>query len=361
MKRHLLLLMLTLALTGLAAVALAQGPEPTRPWQTPAQAGTFYWLLVALTLLGLLAFTFWALYGRARPRRWTTAGYHALGALVVVMTLFTLVLYVIPATQAERIPPTDRAWDWQPGEVLKDPGGSGLTGEPYRGYLVYLANGCTYCHTLYLRPQDIETGWGEGARPEDVSQIGDFVHYPFTLLGTQRDGPDLSLIGRRIPDMTYHIEHLKDPRAFRARSIMPSYRYLSERDLWDLAAFLVSLGNDPDDLRAGRVGPPTRPGLSELAKRGQQLYRQLGCVGCHTVDGSPSTGPTWKGLYGKAREVTLPDGTTQTVIADEAYLKESIVQPKAKVVKGFPAIMPAYPQLSGEELSALIEYIESLK
>ena len=354
-----LLSSLGVGLVGLPA--WAQGEAAVRPLPSPAEASPLYWALVALTVAGILGFTLWALYGRPRERRWTTAGYHALGALVIFMTLFTLVLYVIPATQAARIPPTDRAWDWKPGEVLQDPGGSGLTGEPYRGYLVYLANGCVYCHTLYLRPQDVETGWGEGARPEDVSQLGDFVNYPFTMLGTQRDGPDLTLVGRRIPDMTYQIEHLKDPRKFKPRSIMPSYRYLSERDLRDLAAFLVSLGNKPDDLRAGRVGPPEPAGLSELAKKGQQLYRELGCVGCHTVDGSPSTGPTWKGLFGAEREVQLPDGTTQTVVADEAYLRESIVDPNAQVVQGFPAIMPAYPQLGDEELNALIEFIKSLK
>ena len=353
-------LVLALGLGAFAFSAWAQEaqPEPVRPLPSPAEASPFYWVLVGVAFLGILAFAVWALYGPLRERRWTTVGYHALGALVLLITLFTLVLYIIPATQAARIPPTDRAWNWKPGETLEDPGGSGLTGEPYRGYLVYLANGCVYCHTLYLRPQDIGTGWGEGAGPEDVSQIGDFVEYPFTLLGTQRDGPDLSLIGRKIPDMTYQIEHLKDPRKFKARSIMPSYRYLPERDLRDLAAFLVSLGNKPEDLRAGRVGPRGQPGLSELARLGQQLYRDQGCVSCHTVDGSPSLGPTWKGLYGSERE--LEDGTT--VIADEEYLELSIFEPNAQIVKGYRPVMPAYrSKLTEEELHGIIEYIKTLK
>jgi len=337
----------------LVIIGLAQEFEPR---EAPAQAGWLYWLLVAIAALGLLAFTLWALYGRARPRAWTTAGYHALGALVIVITLFTLVLYVIPATQGMRLEPTGRAWDWKPGQLLKDPGGSGLEGEPYRGYLVYLANGCTYCHTLYLRPQDIETGWREGARPDEVSKMGDYVNYPFTMLGTQRDGPDLTVIGRKIPDMNYHIEHLKDPRKFKPRSIMPSYSYLSERDLRDLAAFLVSLGNKPQDLRAGLVGPKPQPELSELARQGGELYRDLGCVGCHTTDGAPSTGPTWLGLFGSER--TFTDGTS--ALADEAYLEEAIRDPAAKIVQGFPNIMPPYPQLKDEEIKAIIEYIRSL-
>jgi cbb3-type cytochrome oxidase cytochrome c subunit len=338
------------------SVFIAGFSRQLEPGEAPAEAGWLYWLLVIIVAVGLLAFTIWALYGRMRPRRWTTAGYHALGALVIVITVFTLVLYVIPATEGMRLPPTERAWDWKPAEALKDPGGSGLEGEPYRGYLVYLANGCTYCHTLYLRPQDIETGWREGTRPEEISKMGDYVNYPFTMLGTQREGPDLTVIGRKIPDMTYQIEHLKDPRRFKPRSIMPSYRYLSERDLRDLAAFLVSLGNDPDDLRAGLVGPPKPAELSPLAQKGMELYRQLGCVGCHTVDGTVSAGPTWLGLFGSER--TFTDDTS--AIADEAYLEEAIRDPAAKILQDFPNIMPPYPQLSEEEIEALVEYIKSL-
>lgn len=337
--------------------SLLQRPQPTQPWETPAQAGWIYWLLVAIAALGFFVFALWALYGRGRPGRVSTAGYHVLGALVIVMTLFTVVLYVIPAREAMNIAPTERAWDWRPGGTLSDPGGSGLAGEPYRGYLVYLANGCTYCHTLYLRPQDVETGWGEGARPEEVSQMGDYVRYPFTMLGTQRDGPDLTVIGRVIPDMTYQIEHLKDPRRFKVRSIMPSYRYLSERDLRDLAAFLVSLGNDPDKLRAGEVGPQARPGLGELAQRGRELYRRLGCVGCHSVDGSSNVGPTWLGLWGSER--ALEDGST--VAVDEDYIEESILVPGAKIVKGYQDIMPGFvDRVTEEEIHALAAYIRSL-
>jgi mono/diheme cytochrome c family protein len=332
-----------------------------QPWQAPAQASPIYWVLVVLAGAGILAFMLWALYGRLRPRRWTTAGYHALGALVIIMTLFTLVLYIIPANQAQQIPPTARAWDWKPGETVTDPGGSGLKGEPYRGYFVYLANGCTYCHTLYLRPEDIKTGWAEGARPDEVSQMGDYVHYPFTMLGTQRDGPDLTVIGRKIPDMRYHIEHLVDPRKFKPKSVMPTYRYLSEKDLRDLAAFLVSLGNDPKKLRAG-IAPTPPPTEDPRIAKGRELYRSAGCVACHSVDGSPNVGPTWKGLFGHDVEVTLPDGSTQIIVADEEYLKEAIVQPAAKIVKGFQNVMPSYEgRFSDEELQALIEYIKSLR
>ncbi|OGF53117.1 MAG: hypothetical protein A2Z21_06920 [Candidatus Fraserbacteria bacterium RBG_16_55_9] len=335
------------------------------PWQAPAEASGLYWLLVALVVGGLLSFTLWTLYGRLRPGRLTTVGYHALGVLVLVLALFTLALYVIPATQAEKIPPTERAWDWKPGETLKDPSGAALEGEPYRGYLVYLANGCTYCHTLYLRPQDIQTGWGEGARPEEVSQMGDYVNYPFTMLGTQRDGPDLTVIGRKIPNMNYHVEHLVNPRKFKIHSIMPTYRYLSEKDLLDLAAFLVSLGNEPQKLRMGQLVPPPPTTEDPRIAQGRGLYNSLSCVACHTLDGASSTGSTWKGLYGRTMEIVLPDGTMQSITADDAYLRESMVDPSAKVVSGFSNVMPNIRQLAGrdvteEEIQALIAFIKSL-
>lgn len=100
----------------------------------------------------------------------------------------------------------------------------------------------------------------------------------------------------------------------------------------------------------------TDTGADPLVVQGQQLALNRGCLGCHTVDGAPMVGPTWKGLFGKQEE--LADGTTATV--DEAYLRESIVEPNARIVKGFQPLMPAYATLSDAELEALIAYIKSL-
>jgi len=341
----------------LARAQMAHGDM--RPWSGPAEAGWLYWLIVAVVLAALLGFALWSLYGRHKAEKTSTRHYHALGSLVVLMTLFTLVLYLIVAFRARSTPPTERAWDWRYGEVLHDPGGADLAGEPYRGYQVYLSQGCVYCHTLYLRPEDVRTGWGEGASEEDVSQSGDFVNFPFALLGTQRDGPDLTIIGKKIPDMTYQIEHLKDPRRFKPDSVMPTYDYLSERDLNDLAAFLVSLGNPPEALKSGELGTgPSTPGeeADPLVQQGQSLYRSQGCLSCHSVDGSRNVGPTWQGLFGKTE--TLSDGSQVEV--DAEYLIEAIVEPGASVVQGYPDVMPAYPQLTQEELDALVAYIESL-
>ncbi len=99
---------------------------------------------------------------------------------------------------------------------------------------------------------------------------------------------------------------------------------------------------------------------SELppAELGAKIAETQGCLGCHSLDGSPSAGPTWKGLFG--REETLSDGST--VVVDEDYLRESILDPHAKVVEGFQPIMPTDygDKLSDEEITALIEFIKTL-
>ena len=101
----------------------------------------------------------------------------------------------------------------------------------------------------------------------------------------------------------------------------------------------------------GGIGGPAEPG-----KQGRLIAQAKGCVACHTVDGSPGVGPSWKGLFGKHE--TLEGGATVTV--DEAYLKQSIADPKAAIVKGFPPVMPPTP-LSDEETAALIDYIKTVR
>lgn len=98
-------------------------------------------------------------------------------------------------------------------------------------------------------------------------------------------------------------------------------------------------------------------GGDDLVAKGKQLATSNGCVGCHTVTGVNSTGPTWKGLAGS--QVQLADGSTVT--ADDAFITESIKSPNAKVVKGFGPIMPTFASLTDDQVKALVEYIKSLK
>lgn len=91
---------------------------------------------------------------------------------------------------------------------------------------------------------------------------------------------------------------------------------------------------------------------------GESLAAEIGCVACHTADGTDSVGPTWAGLAGSDR--LLDSG--ETVVADDSYLFRSIVDPPAQVVAGFNPIMPTGygDQLTVEEINDLILYINSL-
>jgi len=101
-----------------------------------------------------------------------------------------------------------------------------------------------------------------------------------------------------------------------------------------------------------------------LAKRGEALFKELSCNTCHGIKGEKLTGPPLNGIYGK--QVELEDGSKVTV--DDAYLRESILQPDAKIVKGYPAgVMTAIVQgemdkiQQDDNVNALVEYIKSLK
>ena len=92
------------------------------------------------------------------------------------------------------------------------------------------------------------------------------------------------------------------------------------------------------------------------AVAGKKLFTLYGCNTCHG-----QYGPTLAGLYGRPVEVIDEHGIRRTVIADEAYLRESILYPSAKLVVGYPNRMPSFKStLSEEQLLDLVQYIKSL-
>jgi cytochrome c oxidase subunit 2 len=107
---------------------------------------------------------------------------------------------------------------------------------------------------------------------------------------------------------------------------------------------------------------PQSPGTGtavdgSLAWQGQQLFRKLNCVDCHT-NRNDARAPNLEGMYGTER--ALEDGTT--VVADDNYIIESILNPRAKVRQGWKPIMPHYQgQVSEEDLNKVVAYIRSLK
>jgi cytochrome c oxidase subunit II len=111
---------------------------------------------------------------------------------------------------------------------------------------------------------------------------------------------------------------------------------------------------DPRDYQAWMT---TGGGNQAMTDTGEKLFSDLGCVMCHRAD-TPGRGPNLAGIYDKP--VQLIDG--RSVIADENYIRESIMEPNAKVVKGFRPIMPTLQgQISDEQLNELVAYVKSLR
>ncbi len=96
--------------------------------------------------------------------------------------------------------------------------------------------------------------------------------------------------------------------------------------------------------------------MGSFSATGQKLFQELGCTTCHRFD-TQGRGPNLTGVYGKP--VLLSDGST--VVADDAYIRESIVNPGAKVVAGFQPIMPSFQGIVTEDqLLSLIAYVKSI-
>jgi cytochrome c1 len=122
-------------------------------------------------------------------------------------------------------------------------------------------------------------------------------------------------------------------------------------------ALVAACGGSGSNGRASAKHP------TSLAAQGKLLYASQGCEDCHSLNGTPDTGPSWKGLYGS--RVHLTRGAT--VIATAAYLTKHIVDPDALTVRGYPGDVMA-EAIQGDQLAskpadvrALVAFIEQLK
>ncbi|MBX5480504.1 MAG: cytochrome c oxidase subunit II [Myxococcaceae bacterium] len=105
------------------------------------------------------------------------------------------------------------------------------------------------------------------------------------------------------------------------------------------------------------IAAATQQFPGNLRLQGERIAARAGCFKCHSTDGSPHIGPTFLDMY--LRKEKLADG--RTVIADESYITESMMDPHLKVVAGFQPVMPSFlGQLDAPETAAIVEYIKSL-
>ena len=138
--------------------------------------------------------------------------------------------------------------------------------------------------------------------------------------------------------------------------------FLTAHLLSKLSLVKQGFADDQVNLEVDGLAPIAKRPAKPSLEKGKALYAQLGCVACHSIDGSKEgkTGPSWLGLFGSKRKLT----TGQMIIADDVYLRESILNPTAKVAEGAvngEAGMPIYDGvLNEEQIASIILFARSL-
>ncbi len=239
-----------------------------------------------------------------------------LGGSLMIFAAILCVAVILPwATSTEK-----------PSEIFRP-----RTSLEEEGRKTYIANGCTYCHTQFVRNLD----WDLGA--ERIAQAGDYIQEQPHLLGSERTGPDLSQEGGEHPD-DWHLAHYTNPRYTRPESIMPSFEFLGREKIEALIAYKQGLGFKDADFRVQRQRswkkkaveayesgpeknvewlhshvpepwtklpnpyPTTEAGL----KRGHKIFQSY-CIGCHGPIGD-GMGPAQPYLYPPPLNFTLLKG-----------------------------------------------------
>ena len=115
---------------------------------------------------------------------------------------------------------------------------------------------------------------------------------------------------------------------------------------------------EQDEFEQAIQPAPWDESVETFAEFGQRTMVEAGCTACHSTDGSRVVGPSFKGIWGTTE--TMADGTTAEV--DANYVRESIMDPMAGIVAGYPPSMPTFAgRLTDQQIDGLIEYIKSLQ
>jgi cytochrome c oxidase cbb3-type subunit II len=128
------------------------------------------------------------------------------GGSTLIYLALAVTMGVLPGIELSRTPP--------------GPGVEPLTPLQAQGRDVYVASGCSYCHTQQVRPLPEDAVFGRPSAP------GDFFYQTPELLGSERTGPDLTNVGMRQPSTVWQYIHLYNPRAVVPQSVMPSFGWL---------------------------------------------------------------------------------------------------------------------------------------
>ncbi len=124
---------------------------------------------------------------------------------------------------------------------------------------------------------------------------------------------------------------------------------------------VIVIGEDDFHAWYREAGRTETGAKEEGTLSGDKLLEDRGCLDCHSVDGTIEVGPSFKGLFGR-KVVVTSGGKERELIADETYIKKSIIHPDADVVKGFDDIMPSQEEnVTNEELDVIIEYLKELR
>src|SRR3989338_4779258 len=174
-----------------------------------------------------------------------------------------------------------------------------------KGRKIYLREGCVYCHSQFVRPQDRDFG--------PLVQSGDYAYDTPNLLGTIRTGPDLSNEGGKHPD-AWHVAHFKNPRSTTPGSVMPPFAYLKEDEMEALVAYIQSLGKKriikynriyhPDELEKLLQKRNVNVNGSAEANVGRGIFQQ-NCATCHGTHGL-GNGPNAISLAKKPANFSRP-------------------------------------------------------